>query len=229
MGYQRKVKRKERENREKDKKERRKREEEERQRRKEREGKERKERETNRKKKAEEKETTSTTGAPAGAGVTSRIGPLSHPGAPQGTQQGTIAAVSVIVRSEPPPPPTTAPAPAPAVTPDAPPLATAAPAPTVARPWEIIEREDSLSRREYWRHYRDGVNSLHPSCGNTTPTPAPVEGDEQRTVTYREERGAPTRHRDRAQGARRDWDRRREDRRRGNRRDQEWGQGRNKQ
>ena len=89
----------------------------------------------------------------------------------------------------------------------------------------MIEREDRLSNREYWRHYRDGANSLHPSCGNTTPTPAEW-ADEQRTVTYREERGAPNRHRDRAQGARRDRDRRRGDRRRGNRQVEERNQER---
>ena len=66
-----------------------------------------------------------------------------------------------------------------------------------------------MSRREYWQRYRDQVDPLHPSCSET---PAPEE-TELRTVTYREERGAPTRHRDRAQGARRDRDRRRGDRR----------------
>ena len=70
--------------------------------------------------------------------------------------------------------------------------------------------EDS-SRRAYWQHYRDDVNSLHPSCSDT---PAPMETDEGevRTVSYRDER-APG-HRDRAnRDARRDKDRRRGDRR----------------
>ena len=100
----------------------------------------------------------------------------------------------------------------------------------MARPWEIIEREERHSNREYWRHHRDAVNSLHPSCGDTTPTPP--EWVEQRTVTYSGERGAATttaattRHRDRAQGARRDRDRRRGDRRRGNRQAEERNQER---
>ena len=74
----------------------------------------------------------------------------------------------------------------------------------------IMAGEDS-SRRAYWQHYRDDVNSLHPSCSDT---PAPMETDEGevRTVSYRDER-APG-HRDRAdRGARRDRDRRRDDRR----------------
>ena len=55
------------------------------------------------------------------------------------------------------------------------------------------------------------MNSLHPSCGDT---PAPMETDEVRTVSYRDGRGAPSGHRDRAnRGARRDRDRRRGDRR----------------
>ena len=60
-----------------------------------------------------------------------------------------------------------------------------------------------------------------------TPTP-PEWTTEERTVTYREERGAATttRHRDRAQGARRDRDRRRGDRRRGNRQQEERDQER---
>ena len=72
----------------------------------------------------------------------------------------------------------------------------------VARPWEVIEHEDSPSKREYWCRFRDGTNSLHPTC-NTTPTLAgatPMEtedasqGDREaettvRVITYREERG----------------------------------------
>ena len=101
------------------------------------------------------------------------------------------------------------------------------PAPAVAEPWAVIGREESPSSQEYWRHHRDGVNSLHPSCGDVTPTP-PEWTTEERTVTYREERGAATntRHRDRAQGARRDRDRRRGDRRRGNRQVEERNQER---
>ena len=53
-----------------------------------------------------------------------------------------------------------------------------------------------------------------------------MEVDEQRTVTYRDERGAPSGHRDRAQGARRDLDRRRGDRRRGDRQREERNQER---
>ena len=75
-----------------------------------------------------------------------------------------------------------------------------------------MDREDSLSRREYWRHFRDNVNPLHPSCRDVS---VPMETEETRTVTYRGERGAPVEHRERAQGARRDRDRRRGYRRRG--------------
>ena len=128
-------------------------------------------------------------GAQAGTGVTSRTGPLSHPGAPRGSgATATATMVSVIVRQEPPlppveaqapglPPTTAPPAPssappsAPAHTP-APPPPTVEPAPTAAEPWAIIRREESPTNQEYWRQFRDGANSLHPSCGATTPHPA---------------------------------------------------------
>ena len=81
--------------------------------------------------------------------------------------------------------------------------------------------------RAYFAHYRDDINSLHPSCSVATPTPMETDGDgEVRTVTYREDRGPSHRdnhhsHRDRAQReARRDRERRRDDRHRGER-DQE--------
>ena len=77
--------------------------------------------------------------------------------------------MSVIVRAEPPPPPTTTPAVAQA-------------APTAAEPWAIIGHEESPNNQEYWRQFRDGTNSLHPSCGPTTPTPP--EWVEERTITY---------------------------------------------
>ena len=91
----------------------------------------------------------------------------------------------------------------------------------MAEPWEIISRETSHSKREYWRQYRDGANSLHPSCGDTTPTPP--EWVEERTITYREERGGRDRARNTGRG---DRERRRgmprqEGRRDRNRRDQE--------
>ena len=60
-----------------------------------------------------------------------------------------------------------------------------APAPTVAEPWAIIRREESPTNQEHWRQFRDGTNSLHPSCGATTPTPP--EWVEERTVTYLED------------------------------------------
>ena len=80
---------------------------------------------------------------------------------------------------------------------------TTTPAPTVARPWQVMEDGDTPNRA-YWSHYRDDINSLHPSCSVTTPTPETVatpmetedatQGDREtettvRVVTYREERG----------------------------------------
>ena len=85
-----------------------------------------------------------------------------------------------------------------------------------------MEGEDTPNRA-YWAHYRDDLNSLHPSCSGisaasatTTTTQTPeetaMETEEVRTVTYREGRGAG--QADRADGgARRDRDRRRGDRR----------------
>merc|ERR1711954_626230 len=104
-----------------------------------------------------------------------------------------------------------------------PPLTTSAPAPTTTttttarppnrHPWMCIQGETTPNRANL-THYRDGVNSLHPSCSVATDTPAPMEtdGGEVRTVSYRDERASG--HRDRAdRDARRDRDRRRGDRR----------------
>ena len=66
-----------------------------------------------------------------------------------------------------------------------------------------MEDEDTPNPA-YWSHYRDDINSLHPSCGVTTPTPetvaTPMETEDAtqedretettvRVITYREERG----------------------------------------
>merc|ERR1711954_398223 len=95
-----------------------------------------------------------------------------------------------------------------------PPLTTSAPAPTTTttttarppnrHPWMCIQGE-TTPNRAYLTHYRDGVNSLHPSCSVAADTPTPMEtdGGEVRTVSYRDVR-APG-HRDRAdRDARRD-------------------------
>ena len=78
-----------------------------------------------------------------------------------------------------------------------------APAPSAAEPWAIIGREESPTSQEHWRHFRDGTNSLHPSCGATTPTPP--EWREERTITYLGEmrdraRARNTARRDRGRG-----------------------------
>ena len=73
---------------------------------------------------------------------------------------------------------------------------------------------ETTPNRAYLTHYRDELNSLHPSCSGATNTHTPMEtdGGEVRTVSYRDGR-APG-HRDRAdREARRDRDRRRGDRR----------------
>ena len=67
---------------------------------------------------------------------------------------------------------------------------------STARPWQVMEEEDTPGRA-YWQHFRDGVNTLHPSCNaaaNATPTlteEAMVEEQDHtiRVVTYREDRG----------------------------------------
>ena len=80
----------------------------------------------------------------------------------------------------------------------------------------------------YYTHYRDNINSLHPSCSAASP----METEEVRTVTWREERGQG--NRDRAQReTRRDRERRgmpREERRDRHRweRDQERERGVNR-
>ena len=75
----------------------------------------------------------------------------------------------------------------------------------------IMAGEEDSSRRASWEHYRNDVNSLHPSCSDT---PAPMETDEGevRTVTYRNERAPEQRDRT-GRDARRDRDKRRDDRR----------------
>ena len=64
---------------------------------------------------------------------------------------------------------------------------------------------ENTPNTQYYTHYRDDMNSLHPSCSVATS----METDEEvRTVTYREDRGQG--NRDRAQReTRRDRERRR--------------------
>ena len=69
----------------------------------------------------------------------------------------------------------------------------------------IMEGEDTPNRA-YWQHYRDDLNSLHPSCSAASPTP--MDTEEVRTVTYREDRGPNTRDQARRE-TRRDRERRR--------------------
>merc|ERR1711954_570647 len=71
-------------------------------------------------------------------------------------------------------------------------------------PWMIMEGEDTPNRA-YWQHYRDDLNSLHPSCSAASPTP--MDTEEVRTVTYREDRGPNTRNQARRE-TRRDRERR---------------------
>ena len=95
----------------------------------------------------------------------------------------------------------------------------------------IMEGEDTPNRA-YWQHFRDDLNSLHPSCGVATPTP--MDTDAVQTVTYREDRGPSTRvqarretrrDRERRRGMAREEERR--DRHRGER-DQERARGANR-
>ena len=114
----------------------------------------------------------------------------------------------------------------------APPTATATT--PKARPWQILEGE-TTSKKPYWEHFRDGVNSIHPSCAaaTATPTPADTADPDQtvRIVSYVGARGArEDREREGGRHTRRETRRERE-RRRGmargdgrrdrNRRDQE--------
>ena len=99
-----------------------------------------------------------------------------------------------------------------------------------ARPWQILEGETS-SKKLYWQHFRDEVNSAHPSCSSAANA-SPMDTEEQdqtiRVVSYvgerraREEREGGRNRRE----TRRDRERRRgmageEGRRDRNRRDQE--------
>ena len=98
-----------------------------------------------------------------------------------------------------------------------------------------MDGEDT-PRRAYWQHFRDGVNSLHPSCSTAataSPTPMDLDTVEQdktiRVVSYigdrggREERegGRNNRRETRGDRERRRGMAREEGRRDRNRRDQE--------
>ena len=90
--------------------------------------------------------------------------------------------------------------------------------------------DETSSKKLYWKHFRDGKNSLHPSCTAATASPMDVEQDQTiRVVSYvgdrraREEREGGRNNR---RETRRDRERRRgmageEGRRDRNRRDQE--------
>ena len=83
----------------------------------------------------------------------------------------------------------------------------------------MIMEGESTPVRAYYEHFRDDLNSLHPSCSVATP----METDEVRTVTYREDRGPS--NRDRAQReTRRDRERRRGMAREEGRRDRHRGE-----
>ena len=90
--------------------------------------------------------------------------------------------------------------------------------------------EETASKKPYWEHFRDGRNSLHPSCAAATATPTPAD-QTVRIVSYVGTRGArEDREREGGHNRRRETRRERE-RRRGmargdgrrdrNRRDQE--------